>query len=139
MTKREEALAVLDQLRTCVPRDLFSGLDELHKGMGYLMGLLAEADGVVYAGDIARRMDVSTARIAVLLNRMEKNGFIRREPSAEDARKTVVTLTKSGRTWIEKTREQALDRTELLLERVGSEDVWEFIRLSQKIKTAMEK
>ena len=32
MTKREEAMEALDQLPTCVPRDLFTRLDELHKG-----------------------------------------------------------------------------------------------------------
>lgn len=138
MTKREEAMTVLSELGACVPRDFFSQLDELHKGTGFLLGLLAMADGVVYAGDIARRMNVSTARIAAILNKMEKNGFIRREPSTQDARKTAVKLTKLGQSWIQKTGERALDRTELLLERVGSEDVWEFIRLSKKIKAAME-
>lgn len=138
MTKREEATAVLEELRTCMPRDFLSRLDELHKGTGFLLGMLAVSDGVVYAGDIAREMDVSTARIAVLLNKMEKNGFLRREPSPEDARKTVVKLTEQGRDCIRRTKEQALDRTELLLERVGPEDVWEFIRLSKKIKAAME-
>ena len=138
MTKREEAVAVLDELCACVPRDFFSRLDELHKGTGFVLGLLAVADGVVCAGDIARKINVSTARIAALLNKMEKNGFIRREPSPEDARKTVVKLTALGRTWTQKTREQALDRTELLLERVGRDDVQQFIWLSQKIKAAME-
>ncbi len=139
MTKREEAMAVLDQLRTCAPRDLFARLDELHKGTGFLLGYLDMADGVVYAGDLAKEMDVSTARIAAILNKMEKSGFIQRRASQEDARKTVVTLTKLGRAWIQKTKEQALDQTELLLERAGSDDVWQFIRLSRKIKAAMEK
>lgn len=138
MTRREEAAAVLEELRTCAPRDLCSWLDEMHRGAGFLLGFLAMSDGVVYAGDIARRMDVSTARIAAMLNRMEKNGFIRREPAPEDARKTVVKLTDQGRCWIQQTREQALTRAELLLERVGPEDVWEFIRLSKEIKSAME-
>ncbi len=138
MTKREDAAAILDQLHTCVPRDLFTRLDELHKGTGFVLGYLSGADGTVHAGDIAKEMNVSTARIAVILNKMEKTGFIRREPSTEDARKTVVKLTQLGRAWIQKTRQQALDRTELLLERVGPEDVWEFIRLSRKIKTAMD-
>lgn len=138
MTRREEALAILDQMRTCAPRDLFARLDELHKGTGFLLGLLDAADGVVYAGDIARQMQVSTARIAVILNKMEKSGFIRREPATQDARKTVVKLTGAGRAWIQDTKERVLDRTELLLERVGREDVWEFIRLSRKINRAME-
>ena len=138
MTKREEAMEVLDQLRTCVPRDFFTRLDELHKGTGFLLAYLDMAEGEVCAGDIAKEMNVSTARIAAILKKMEKSGFIQRRTGADDARKTVVTLTKLGRAWIQKTKDQMLNRVELLLERVGKEDVWEFIRLSQKIKAAMD-
>ena len=105
---------------------------------GFLLAYLDTAEGVVCAGDIAKEMGVSTARVAVILNVMEKSGFIQRQTAADDARKTVVTLTKLGRAWIQKTKDQMLNRTELLLERVGKEDVWEFIRLSQKIKAAMD-
>ncbi len=138
MTRREEAAAILEQIGACAPRDLFAKMDELHKGTGLLLGLLDHADGVVYAGDIARRMNVSTARIAVILNKLEKNGFIQRQAAATDARKTVVKLTGPGRAWSQKTKDQMLDRTELLLERVGSEDIQEFIRISRKIKAALE-
>lgn len=138
MTKREEAMEVLDQLRTCVPRDFFTRLDELHKGTGFLLAYLDMAEGEVCAGDIAKEMNVSTARIAVILKKMENSGFILRQTAADDARKTVVTLTKLGRAWIQKTKDQMLNRVELLLERVDKEDVWEFIRLSQKIKAAMD-
>ena len=138
MTKREEAMEVLNQLPTCVPRDLFTRLDELHKGTGFLLAYLDMAEGEVCAGDIAKEMGVSTARIAAILKKMEKSGFIQRQTAADDARKTVVTLTKLGRAWIQKTKDQLLNRVELLLERVGKEDVWEFIRLSQKIKAAMD-
>ena len=128
----------MDQLPTCLPRDFFARLDELHKGTGLLLAYLDMADGVVCAGDIAKEMGVSTARIAAILNKMEKSGFIRRQTAADDARKTVVTLTKLGQAWIQKTKDQMLNRVELLLERVDKEDVWEFIRLSQKIKAAMD-
>ena len=128
----------MDQLPTCLPRDFFARLDELHKGTGLLLAYLDMADGVVCAGDIAKEMGVSTARIAAILNKTEKSGFIQRQTAADDARKTVVTLTKLGRAWTQKTKDQMLDRVELLLERVDKEDVWAFIRLSQKIKAAMD-
>ena len=63
-----------------------------------------------------------------------KHSAHRRDPEQNGKER----LTKLGRTWIQKTKEQMLDRVELLLERVGKEDVWQFIRLSQKIKAAME-
>lgn len=131
-------MEILEQFPPCVPRDFFSRLDELYRGTGFLLVYLDMAEGEVCAGDIAKEMGVSTARIAAILKKMEKSGFIQRQTATDDARKTVVTLTRLGRTWIQKTKDQMLDRMELLLERVGKEDVWEFIRLSQKIKAAMD-
>ena len=131
-------MEILEQFQPCVPRDFFSRLDELYRGTGFLLVYLDMAEGEVCAGDIAKEMGVSTARIAAILKKMEKSGFIQRQTATDDARKTVVTLTRLGRTWIQKTKDQMLDRMELLLERVGKEDVWEFIRLSQKIKAAMD-
>lgn len=138
MTRRDEAIAIMKEMLTCIPRDFFSKMDEVSRGTGFVLAYLDEAETEVFPSDIARDMNVSTARIAAMLRQLEKNGFITRESSSQDGRKTVVTLTKLGRTWIQRTKEQAVDKTELLLERVGSEDIQDFIRLSKKIKAALE-
>ena len=138
MDKRDEAREILLQMRSCVPKSFFNEVGETQRGMGFVLVFLDEAEGDVYAGDIARELGVSTARIAALLNRMEKNGLITRETDAHDARKTVVGITQLGRQWTRRTKEQILDKTELLLEKVGREELREFIGISRKIQKALE-
>lgn len=138
MNKREEAEEIFLRLRDCAPKPFFNKIDETQRGKEFVLVYLEETEGEVYAGDIARALGVSTARIAALLNRLEKNGFITRETAAHDARKTVVRLAPLGRQWTLRTREQILDKMELLLERVGKEDIQEFIRISRKIQRTLE-
>ena len=138
MNNREYAQEFCQKMRSCRPQPLYSKLDEGQRGTGFVLAYLREAKGEVIAGDLARELGVSTARIAALLRKMEKNGLIERRRSAADARQTVVALTEAGTEYTDKIMEQILEKTELLLERVGKEDLEEFIRISQKIKKALE-
>lgn len=54
---------------------------------------LEQADEVVYASGLSKKLNVSTARIAALLKRMEQNGLITRYTSPVDARRTIVEIT----------------------------------------------
>ena len=89
------------------------------------------------AGDLARQMKVSTARIAALLRRLEEKGLVMRCRSKDDARRTVVKITAAGAEYTAEIREQILKKTELLFERVGREDLSEFLRISAKISEAL--
>ena len=138
MSTREDAREMLYKLRACRSKSFFNKIDESQKGIGFVLVYLQEADHEVIAGDLARELNVSTARIAALLRKMEKNGFISRYHSAADARQTVVEITPSGSEYVDKMREQILMKMELLIKKVGKEDIEEFIRISQKIKEAFD-
>ena len=137
MSHREDAIALLDDLHCDLPRPFFSEVEESQKGTGFVLAYLVNADGEVIAGDIAREMNVSTARIATLLRTMEKNGLVIRCNSTTDARRTVVKLTPAGMERAAGLREQILQKMETLLEKVGKEDLKEFMRVARKIKIAM--
>ncbi len=138
MTRRDEAIAIMKEMCSCIPRDFFSKMDEVNRGTGFVLAYLNDAEGEVFPCDIARAMNVSRARVAAMLRKMEKDGFVTRKPSEQDGRKTVIALTKLGRTWIQRMIEQVIDKTELILERVGPEDMREFIRISKKLTAAVE-
>ena len=137
MELREDAIALLHELCSGLPGPLYNKVEESQKGVGFVLAYLVKSNGEVIAGDFAREMSVSTARVAVLLKTMEKNGLVTRRSSSSDARRTVVTLTQAGRARADEIREQMLQRIELLLEKVGKEDLDEFIRISRRIKEAM--
>ena len=138
MSNREEAQEFLDQLHKCRAKSFFGRLDDTQRGIGCVLLYLREAEGVVYSGDLARELNVSTARIAVLLKNMEKNGLLTRSASRKDARRTIIALTPAGIAQVDEMREHILDAAELLIERVGKDDLDEFLRISMKMKNALE-
>ena len=138
MSKREDARKFLQKMRLCRPKPFYSKLDEGQRGIGFVLEYLREAKVEVIAGDLARELNVSTARIAALLRKMEKNGLIQRHAAQADARQTVVEITQAGMEYSDKIMEQLLEKTELLIEKVGKDDLDEFVRISRKIKKALE-
>lgn len=138
MSSREDARAMLCKLRACRSKSVFGKIDESQRGIGFVLDYLWESDHEVIAGDLARELGVSTARIAALLRKMEKNGLIVRYRSSADARQTVVEITEAGSAYVDKMKEQMLSKMELLLEKVGKDDMEEFIRISHKIKEAFD-
>ena len=138
MATKEEAQAFLMELRSCRPSAFFGKLDESQRGMSFVLFYLAEAKETVIAGDLARQMNVSTARIAALLRKMEQNGLITRKGAPDDARKTVVEITPEGSAQAEQLRQHILEKTALLIDRVGTDDLQEFIRISRRMKAALD-
>ena len=114
-------------------------MDRTRKGKGFILAYLEEANSEVLAGDLAKEMGVSTARIAALLKTMDKEGLISRCNSPQDARRTIVKITPAGIQWINEAREQIVQNMELLLDKVGKDDLEEFIRVSRKIGSVMNK
>ena len=134
----EDAKELLEKISACRPKSFFNKIDESQRGIDFALIRLAEADDTVIAGDLARELNVSTARIAILLKKMEDKSLIIRKRSDSDARQTVVEITPKGLEHVQKIREQLLARTELLLEKVGKKDLDEFIRISQKIREVLD-
>lgn len=137
MDTRGEARELLGKIHACRPRDFFGKIDESQRGTGFVLAYLRGADHEVIAGELARGLGVSTARIAALLKAMEKNGLIIRQRSSEDARQTVVKITDAGAEFTNELKEQLLLKIELLIEKVGKRDLEEFIRISNKIREVL--
>lgn len=138
MNKREEAQEFLNKWCASAPMSFFNKIDSTLRGYGFVLDYLKRADGEVIAGDFARELNVSTARIAALLKKMEKSGLITRYHSAEDARRTVVEITPAGTALIDEMNEQILIRVERLLEKISKDDIDNFIRISDKIREISE-
>lgn len=138
MNTKEYAQMFIKEFCSCVPKNFFSKIEETQRGIGFILIYLNNAQTEVVAGDLAREMNVSTARIAALLKKMESNHLIVRYDSAQDARKTVVEMTAEGKSYLDKIKEDMLRKTELLVEKIGKNDLEEFLRISHNIKDILE-
>lgn len=138
MSTRKDAQEFLKELYSSIPRSFYNKLETTQRGIGFVLNYLEHSDGEVIAGDLSKNLNVSTARIAAMLKRMEQSGLVTRHSSLEDARRTVVEITPAGIALVDEMREQTLKRVESLLDKIGKEDLDTYIRISHQIREIME-
>lgn len=134
-TKAREYLRRFSDMR---PKKLLRCMDDTERGLLVILRMLDGATGEVVAGDIADELCMSTPRVAAALNALERKGYAVRERAETDRRKTVVCITESGRQAVYSGEEIILELMEHVLKSVGESDLDEFIRISGKIKAAIE-
>jgi len=74
-------------------------------------------EGPLLPSELAARTKVKPQSMSQILNKIEKQGIIKRTPSKEDGRKTYISLTVSGKEIVEHTR---YERDEWLAETIAT-------------------
>lgn len=89
------------------------------------------------AAQIAKELGLDPAYLSRVLRRFEKTGLIRRVASVEDARASVVALTKKGVATFAKLNEQQDADVRMMLEQVRPERRAEMVRGMEMIRRAL--
>ena len=134
---QEEVLLVIRQMEASRPMDLFRKLNKAENGAGAVLRVLHRAGEPVTAGAISQAMGVSTARVAVLLKKLEGRGLIRRAPGAKDARKTMVRLTGAGDEKVAHMYSDYCAEIARLIDCVGMDRLGEFAAIAGEINAVM--
>ena len=99
----------------------------------------ASNDGLVKVSDLAESLKVSVPAVSRMLGTLEERGLIERTIDKNNRRNTYVKLTSYGLTINESVCESLRNFTSQVFEQLGEEEVEQFIALSHKWISAMEK
>lgn len=115
-------------------KEFIAFLDSGSRGIYVILRYLKDNENRdVVAGDLAKEMGVTTARVARALKTLEKKGYVERKKIDEDGRKVSVVLTSGGEVALKK-REKDIRLTILpWLNRLSEKEQNELIELLQKI------
>ncbi len=138
MATREQIEKMAILLDESHPAKLIKKRNETSAGIGAVLAFLFESGKPMTAGSISKFMNVSTARVAVLLKKMETRGFICRATGAEDARTVVVSLTELGSETVVKLRENLYQDIGRLIDTIGMERLIEYTNISKEIHSVMK-
>ena len=83
---------------------------------------------------ISDRLDISTARVAVLLKKMVAKGLITKEKDPIDARVTIVKLTEYGRETIEHMWADVKAQMGKVIDEIGEDRLLEYIEINKEIR-----
>jgi len=125
--------------------DLIVKLRELHKVKPYkniiesmqgespVLEYVANHDGYVLPGEIAREMDVSSARIAAILNRLDDKGLITRQVDTKNRRQRLVGTTQDGKKVAGEYKQTLLGDAAKILDLLGEHDTKEYVRITKRM------
>ena len=138
MVAREQALEFLNKLRTNKPTTLFNKIDETAVGMKFLLAYLSENNGEVYASTVAEKMNISRARVAVLIQKLMNKGLISKTTSKTDRRIEVLNITDAGLKEANKFIDQILSALTIVIEKIGLDELYKYVETSAKIKNILK-
>ena len=133
--ERKEAEAILNQMMNARPVKGQGKISGLSKGEDFvLLFLQRNSDRPIRSGDIASEADISTARVAAILNSLEKKGLVCRLKSKSDARVTYISTTQEGADYVLAKREKAIDAILRICEEIGEDEFLHYLELTRRIK-----
>lgn len=108
-------------------------IDESLQGEMFTLLYLKDQKGFVLPGEISTKMNISTARVANILNTLENKDFIIREIDKIDRRRILVSLTQQGEEKAEEHSKMIITQIAKMLEILGEEDAKSFVRITSKL------
>lgn len=112
-------------------------LNEGMRGEGVALQYIIHHGGKVIPSEISSFLCISTARMAVALNNLERKGFITRRIDASDRRRILVEATEAGKAFAEKKEAHMLRHTTQMLMRLGEHDATELVRILERVACVM--
>lgn len=125
-----DLMASIERKSAVPPKDKVSAA--VHGEMAVLRLLIRE-NRQISAGEISSMLNMTTSRIAAVLNSLQKKGLIARSSDMTDKRRVMVSMTESGEAFCEARREEAKTYLIRILEKLGEHDAGEFVRLMKRM------
>jgi len=102
--------------------------DNMH-GETFAMLYIYRQGGTVLPSDISNEMNISSARVAAMLNNLENKGLITREIDKSDRRRILVELTQDGIEFTKDRNKTVVNYTVRILKLLGEHDAKELVRI----------
>ncbi len=138
MATQKEIETLLKAMHKAPPSEHFQRIDKSTVGIRAILKYLSENGEQATAGEISKGIGVSTARVAVLLKKMNAKGFIEKQGDPTDGRIVLVRLTERGRDTSNQLRRDMYAQIGALIDRLGMERLMQFAEISREIRSVME-
>lgn len=102
-------------------------------GVFLLLKILRNKRKAMAAGELSSKMKVSSARMAAMLNNLSQKGYIKKEKTEDDGRKTIVTITKDGQNALAKREGKVVGLIDKLLKKLSSKDIKNLLDICKKL------
>lgn len=139
MNYEKTAELLFNELKNKTFTSLAEVLNEFNRGEVGVLSYLAFDKNKATAGELSEKLNVTTARIASILNSLENKEFIKRKEDKLDKRKTIVVITDKGKQLAFKVKKEIIDKIIEVIKEVGYEEIIEYVNIALKIRNVLNK
>ncbi len=138
MAVKKEVDFVFNHLMQSQSFTLQKLFNDTNTGIGGVLRILRETSSPISARKISEMMCVSEARVAVLLRKMQNRGYVSKQKDSNDARVTIVKLTKKGEVQAENLRYLLCQNIATIIDTLGFEKLQQYVTLTEEINVAIK-
>ena len=139
MNSENVAEELFQQLRNNSKVSLAEMLNDFNRGEIGVLGYLVFDKDNVTSGELSEKLNVSTARVASILNSLEAKGYIIRNVDKLDKRKIYVKITMEGKLVANNIKNELMNKIINVVKEIGEEEIKEYVRISLKIRNILTK
>lgn len=132
MTFAEEAERELMQMMLKNRHGAFSKIEKSSKGASIVIKVLDRLGEPTNPKYLADTSNLSTSRIAAVLNNLEKRGLVIRTMDPDDRRRINVSLTEAGKKAAKSEKQEMRAKIIQVFELMGEEDTKKYLELTAK-------
>lgn len=110
----------------------------LHRSQHHMLVSVKHSGGMCQK-DLAQRLEISPAAVAVTLKKLEAAGYVKRCSSSDDSRMNTIELTDEGNKLLDRTREYFSYIDRITFEDFTEEEMEMFEVLTSKMKNSLKK
>ncbi len=117
----------------------YKTLEEMkEQGAFAVIKLLHSEQRDLSSAEICKRLGISSARVAVLIKKLESKNFIEKIPSESDSRVKMIALSQKGRGFAEKAKKRMFETAEKIVDEFGIPRLLSMFEDLKKIKAIYE-
>ena len=139
MDSKEMAQTLLSEFAQLFREGATRHMKDVSGGELGVLGYIHYTGGGLTPSDISREFRISSARVANVLNALERKEYIERRSDREDRRKVRIFATEKGQHRTEGCIAAAVDQAQMMMEQLGEQDAAEVVRLMQRVREIYEK
>ena len=133
MERKEISKQILKELSNKRSKAFVENFNALLKGWFVLLNVLQQNGGQMQFKELAKELNVSTARLAVALNKSCEEGFTERVKLTTGSRATYVHLTKLGEIELMAKQELIVTETTKALQKLDESEVLALLEIVKKL------
>lgn len=130
----QEINQMIDEMSLHLASEYQDLMDNTVSSKQVVVLMLIHAEGAITTGKLAANLDITPSAVSQLLNRLEKNGYVKRTINPENRREILIELDQFGIDFFEKSSQIEQKTADKYYAKLGMEDVQELHRILLKLK-----